>query len=270
MAVDSAGNDLSNVSVPLTGTVAFAPYALANVIADADMGAPIDFGTKYPGYKKLGLIKDDGGQQDDRDDEDAIEFFQDGYKIAGDSTLTVQIGLAEDNAAVNELCTGKTPDANGVIYVPASLPDAKVLLFAATKYKNGNTRVRNGVARISKIEVDQEERGKVRGRSVTLEWVPDDLFDGFPYKQWGPDAIVAMPTTSVTVSPTTLSVAVGASKPVSATTVPAGNPVVWSTSDPAKATVSAGQVTGVAAGTATITATSGSKSGTCAVTVTAS
>jgi uncharacterized protein YjdB len=47
--------------------------------------------------------------------------------------------------------------------------------------------------------------------------------------------------------------------------------VSWSTSDAAKATVENGKVTGVAAGTATITVTTedGDKTASCAVTVTA-
>ena len=270
MATDSSGNDLSTVSIPLTGVAAFAPVAAGNVIADTAIGGSIDFSATYAAYKKLGLYKTDGGPQDDRDDDDAIEFFQDGYKIAGDSTLTVQIGLAEDNAAVNQLITGKTPDANGVIYVDASLPDATFLLFVATRFKNGNETRRNGVARISKIEVDQEERGSVRGRNVTFEWVPSDLFQGKPFKQWGPAPVPAVATTSVSVSPTTLSVAVGATKPVTATTVPAGQGVSWSSDKTNIATVANGTVTGVAVGTATVTATSGTKTATVAVTVTAS
>ncbi|MFJ3266041.1 Ig-like domain-containing protein [Serratia liquefaciens] len=47
--------------------------------------------------------------------------------------------------------------------------------------------------------------------------------------------------------------------------------VVWSTSDAAKATVTSGKVTGIAAGTATITVTTedGAKKATCTVTITA-
>jgi uncharacterized repeat protein (TIGR02543 family) len=78
-------------------------------------------------------------------------------------------------------------------------------------------------------------------------------------------------STKVTLSPTTLSVEVGESKPITATTDPAGEIVTWSSSNTAVATVNpGGLVTGVSAGTATITATvkDGGKA-TCAVTVTA-
>src|SRR5207247_7334120 len=50
----------------------------------------------------------------------------------------------------------------------------------------------------------------------------------------------------------------------------AGRTIAWASSNPAAATVNtSGRVTGVAAGTATITATSEGKSGTAAITVTA-
>ena len=115
MTADSSGNDLGAVGVPLTGLAAYAPVAANNVIADTDMGKrPLELPAAY---KKLGLYKQDGGPQEARDDEDAIEFFQVGYKIAGDGTLTIQINLAEDNEAVNALIDGKEPDLNGVVYV---------------------------------------------------------------------------------------------------------------------------------------------------------
>ncbi|QZI68671.1 Ig-like domain-containing protein [Pseudomonas protegens] len=81
--------------------------------------------------------------------------------------------------------------------------------------------------------------------------------------------------TGVTVTPSTASVAVGATSNLSASVAPSGavQAVTWSSSATGKATVSAsGVVTGVAAGSATITATStvdGTKTGTCTVTVTA-
>lgn len=81
--------------------------------------------------------------------------------------------------------------------------------------------------------------------------------------------------TGVTVSPTTASIAVDATRQLTATVAPsdaANKAVTWSTSDASKASVnSSGLVTGVAAGSATITATTadGGKTSTCAVTVTA-
>ncbi|UVL53948.1 phage tail tube protein [Pseudomonas sp. B21-035] len=84
-----------------------------------------------------------------------------------------------------------------------------------------------------------------------------------------------VPVVSVSVSPSTASVAVAATRQLSASALPAeaAQNVTWASSAPSVATVSAsGLVTGVSAGSATITATSvydPAKTGTAAITVTA-
>src|SRR5213082_2082750 len=87
--------------------------------------------------------------------------------------------------------------------------------------------------------------------------------------------VSSIPVASVTVSPSPASVQQGATVQLTATPKDAnGNPlsgrvVTWSSNNTAVATVNgSGLVTGVAAGSATITATSEGKSGTSAVTVT--
>ena len=95
--------------------------------------------------------------------------------------------------------------------------------------------------------------------------------------QSGTSAITVtnVPVASVTVSPATASLTVGATTQLTATpkdangTALSGRVVTWATSNAAIATVSAsGLVRGAAAGSATITATSEGKSGTAAMTVT--
>jgi uncharacterized protein YjdB len=88
--------------------------------------------------------------------------------------------------------------------------------------------------------------------------------------------VTPVPVATVTVAPATASVPVGSTVQLSATlrdasgNVLTGRVVTWSTSASAVATVSGtGLVLGVTAGPATITATSESKSGTSAITVTA-
>src|SRR6266581_1479720 len=87
--------------------------------------------------------------------------------------------------------------------------------------------------------------------------------------------VTNVPVASVTVSPTAAGVTVGAAAQLTATpkdangTALSGRAVTWATSNAAAATVSAsGLITGVAAGSATITATSEGQSGTAAMTVT--
>jgi len=62
------------------------------------------------------------------------------------------------------------------------------------------------------------------------------------------------PTPSVTISADAATVEVGETHTVTATTVPAGETVTWSSDDTDVATVAAGVITGVAEGTATVTA----------------
>lgn len=74
---------------------------------------------------------------------------------------------------------------------------------------------------------------------------------------------------SVNVQPASASVSAGQTVQLTATTSPPGATVVWATSNQAVATVSqTGLVTGVAAGTATITASAGGRSASSAITVT--
>lgn len=87
-----------------------------------------------------------------------------------------------------------------------------------------------------------------------------------------PDTIGALAIPSVTalsISPTTSSIVVEGTATITPTTTPTGASVVWASSNPRVATVSAsGVVTGVAAGTAIVTATAGAYSASCTVTVT--
>ena len=83
-------------------------------------------------------------------------------------------------------------------------------------------------------------------------------------------AVAGIPATSVTLNKTELSLEEGKSYLLSATVEPTGttDKVVWSSSDESVATVSnVGKIEAITAGEATITATAGSASATCMVTV---
>ncbi|MBO3663734.1 hypothetical protein [Microbacterium stercoris] len=184
MVADSQGNDLTAVGVPITGMAAFAPLETANVIAKNALGAsPLVLPTAA---KRLGLYKVDGGPAPSRESGDAIEFFQKGYTLAGDGTRAVAITLAEQNAAVQSLIEGATPDANGVIEVSSSLPDNRFILYVVTRYRNGMEKRQEGVAAVTAVEPDQQTRGEVEGAAVTFTWQEDELFNGAPFWQWGP------------------------------------------------------------------------------------
>ncbi len=83
-----------------------------------------------------------------------------------------------------------------------------------------------------------------------------------------------VPVAFVSLSPATAAIVVGATQQLTATAKGAdgqelsGRPIAWTSSDPAKATVStAGLVTGIAVGSVTISATSEGRSGTASVSV---
>ena len=191
MTVDTQGNDLDAVGVPITGLAAFAPLLAANIIDKTELGAsPLVLPTAF---KRLGLYKVDGGPAESREGGEAIEFFQKGYTQAGDGTRTVAIGLAEQNATVQALLEGAEPDANGVIEVSSSLPNNRFILLVVTKYRNGTEKRRVGVAAITAIEPDQQERGSVEGATVTFTWQEDALFNDAPFWQWGPAVPGAVP-----------------------------------------------------------------------------
>lgn len=100
-------------------------------------------------------------------------------------------------------------------------------------------------------------------------------FSTFFTTVYTPDTVSAIATSTVTaisLSSSTLSLAVGDDpSTLTATTTPTGKKVTWRTSNANVATVDGeGNVTSVGAGTAVITAISGSQSAACTVTVTAS
>lgn len=106
---------------------------------------------------------------------------------------------------------------------------------------------------------------KAVGYAVTLDCLPDSSGNNhYEYIK-----LPAGSSMSLTLDKSTLSVAHGSTGQITATTTPAGMRVTWGTSDATKATVDqSGLVTGVAAGSATITATFGGLTASCTVTVT--
>jgi uncharacterized protein YjdB len=280
MTADADGNDLKAVPIPVTGFLAVQLEGEPTYLESEALGVtPL---VLPEGYQKAGLFSSDGGPQDGGDKEDDIEFFQDGYKLGGAKTRTLQVTLAELNDIVEKLITGKTPDENGVVVVDGD-NDATFPGFEVIKYKNGDETRRNGLMRVSTVEPDQNERGSVNGNAVTFDWIRQAELGGF-YREWRKNrskgtANFSEPTTvavtGVTLAPTTVSVEVGKTTSLTATVAPANateKSVTWKSSDEETATVdSKGTVTGVKAGTADITATtkSGAKTAKATLTVTA-
>lgn len=185
MSKDAQGNDLSAVSVPVTGAICVVPYDTANVITRAMISkkkAEPDLPDAYARDKSaLGLITSDGGPQDAAEQDDAVEFFQQGYSLNSDPTMTIAFTLAEDNDFTREFCFGEKPDADGVIGVKTLTPDTKWMAYVEIKNKNGSVDRRAGVLQVTGNEPGQAERGSVKGRAITCTWQPDDLYEGNHY-----------------------------------------------------------------------------------------
>jgi phi13 family phage major tail protein len=119
------------------------------------------------------------------------------------------------------------------------------------------------------------QAGNIKGRakSVVID-ERDGLADvsGFFSQVVTPDNVASLAkatTTAISLSSSSESIVKDETATITATTTPSGQHVTWSSSNPAVATVAGGVITAVAVGTAVITATSGSYSASCAVTVTA-
>jgi hypothetical protein len=273
MSADANGNDLSSVAVPVTGFIAVQMSGTPAYVESAAGGlTPLVLPT---GYKKVGLLTDDGAPQDDSDSDDDIELWQKGYKLRGDVTSrTLEITTAELNDTVRELINGVEPDANGMITVDQG-NENQFPLFEYVKYKNGMSLRRNGLAQISTVKPAQQTRGDVAGYDITFEWISDETVGGF-YREW-----VVNPTSSAvtsldikaadgTAAATTVKVGATAALKAVATMADGSTADVsatWASSDATKATVSGGTVTGVAAGTATVTASYAGVSASLSVTV---
>lgn len=103
------------------------------------------------------------------------------------------------------------------------------------------------------------------GYELTLAALPDA--DGVQHYEY--IVLASGASAALTISDATKSVAHGSTVQLTATTTPAGMHVLWGTSDPTKATVDqSGLVTGVAAGSAVITAYYAGLTASCTVTVT--
>src|SRR6266571_4834515 len=193
-------------------------------------------------------------------------------KTAGSATMTATAGGKSGTAAVT---VAPVPVAS-VMVTPSSatiLVGATVQVTATPKDSAGNplsgatvTWASSGTA-VATVSASGLVTGKTAG-SATITATAGG--------KSGTAAVTVapVPVASVTVAPSSATILVGATVQLTATpkdsagNLLSGRTVTWSTSVPAVATVSSsGVVTGVATGSAAITATSEGKNGTSAITV---
>jgi len=184
MTADAAGNDVGAVGIPISGNIGIAPVAAPNVLSPADGAEPLL--TLPVAYRKLGLIKTDGGfTWTTEKDGDDIEFFQSGYSIpTGLANATVEVGLAQYDAVVREVTWGKVPDEHGYITVDASGHATRYLTFTEEIFKNGFIRRRLGVSYVSAAAQDQSTRGEVSGTNLTFKFDRSAYFNNEHFGEW--------------------------------------------------------------------------------------
>ncbi|MDR2561751.1 MAG: Ig domain-containing protein [Holophagales bacterium] len=188
-------------------------------------------------------------------------FTQDGSK-----TATCTVTVTDSQVSVTGVTLNKSASSisvGGIETLVATVLPANATNKIVT-WSSSNTSVATvsngtvtGVAAGSAtISATTQDGGKTATCSVTVTSVP-------------------VPVTGVSLNKTSTSIAVGSSDTLTATVTPAdatNKSVTWSSNNTSVATVSNGIVTGIAAGTATITVTTqdGNKTATCNVTVTSS
>lgn len=148
------------------------------------------------------------------------------------------------------------------LFYTSRIPSGKVIATAAENVimdyidvgdgdfnKAGFNFVTDGELNLVGVQIDAKNN-KVVSESIMVYGIGirAEYLDGIAVINIGEN------TPKVTLDKTTATVAAGSTTALTATTVPAGETVTWTSSDADVATVANGVVTGVAAGTATITA----------------
>ena len=155
----------------------------------------------------------------------------------------------------------------GTIDVKANADDAVEYSYVIEMVMRGGAHKRIVIpaAKVSAVADIVYKSDEAVGYELTIEAMPDSSGNShYEYIQ-----LARGTSLGLAIDKSTLSVAHGSTSQLVATTTPAGLHVVWGSSDTSKATVDqSGLVTGVAAGSATITASFAGLSKTCTVTVT--
>ena len=222
-----------------------------------------------------------------------IQWLRDGAVITGQTTADYTITKSDQGKTITAAITG-TGDYSGAmsagINIPAAAPDAPQGLTAAP----GNGQVtlswsapsHDGGSTITRYEVSGDGGSTWKDAGLNTSYLFTGLANGAGYtfevravNIVGSGAVAraaatpVSPVTGVSLNQSSLLLPVGGSKTLTAAVMPdhaTNKGVTWKSSDAAIATVdSAGRVTGVKAGMATITATTadGGKTASCDVTV---
>ena len=264
--------------MPNVSNVSTGKPKLAGAVFFADLGTtlPTDASSALAaGFSDLGYVSEDGITNSNTPESDDIEAW------GGQVVLTVQTSKPDEfkftlieslNSGVLEVVYGdgnvSVNGGTGAITIQATSAEQEEHSYVIDMIMRGGALKRivipNGkVKEVSDIVYKDDE---AVGYEVTISALPNGSgVTHFEYITPG----ASSGFTAIALDKSTASVVHGNTTTLVATTTPAGGRVTWATSDASKATVnSSGVVTGVAAGSAVITAICNGLSASCTVTVT--
>ena len=263
--------------MPNTANVSTGKPKVAGAVFRAPLGTalPTDAGTALSAaFSEMGYVSDDGISNSNKPDSEKVRAWggQTVLVIYNSKDDTFKIKFIESlNPNVLETVYGEvnvTVDgAAGTIHVAVNASEPTEYVYVIDMAMKGGALKRIVIPQgsLSDLADIVYRDNQAVGYEVTLDALPDA--NGDSHHEY--IKLPAGSTMSLSLDESTLSVAHGSTSQLVATTTPAGLRVTWGSSDTSKATVDAsGLVTGVAAGSATITATIGGVSQTCSVTVT--
>lgn len=199
---DAQGNDIALVGVPVTGFVALAPFgtAIPTPAAGGVAGFVLD-----PAYRKLGLLKTDGGPgwTFERDG-DQLEFWQEGYSLpSGLANVALAATAAEQNAWVRQIKSGKIPDANGYITFDGGGHATPFVAFTEEIFKNGMIRRRVAPnVQVDSVTEDRNTRGEVIGDAISFKVNRSPLVNNEHFGEWvlAPSSVTKKAAWNLTVN----------------------------------------------------------------------
>lgn len=184
MAADSAGNDITLVSVPVTGFVALAPFGTVFPTPAEGADPELDLAAAF---KKLGLLKTDGGPGWTFEQTgDALEFWQEGYSLpSGLANVQLAATAAEQNPWVRQIKSGKVPDVNGYITFDGGGHGTQYVAFTEEIFKNGAIRRRIAPnVQVQSVVEDRNTRGEVVGDAFTFKVSRSPLVANEHFGEW--------------------------------------------------------------------------------------
>lgn len=262
---------MSNVSNVSTGKP-----KVTGAIYRAPLGTPLPTSasaTLNGAFLELGYVSEDGVKNTNEPSSENIKAW------GGMTVLVVQTEKPDEwvfklieslNPNVLETVYGSANVAydavNGTIAIQAKADQLADACYVIDMVMKGGAMKRvvipdGSLSGLAEIVYKDDE---AVGYEITLTALPDGSnVSHYEY------IVLAAGGGSISLDKSTASVAHGSTTQLTATTTPAGGHVLWGTSDPSKATVDAsGLVTGVAAGSAVITAYFGGLTASCTVTIT--